>query len=566
MSLEVFLEKFDQFADTPGMVTKMRELVLQLAVTGNLVQQSVDDQPAECILDAAKKARESMIEEGQIRRTKALAPMTIDDAPFKCPAGWVWARFGEISYSFRGHNPPKSVFKDDPADGYVRFIQQRDFRTDKFAVYVPESRHLKLVKKGEIVMAAYGNIGNTCRTVEGAFNVAIAKVMEIPPVERDYIELLIRSNFIKGALEKVSSRVAVPSMSSEHMRSLPVPVPPLDEQKRIVAKVQELMTFCDQLEAQWQERESLHTALARASLARFTAEPTSANLEFLFHKSYDITPAGLRNSILTLAVQGKLVPQDSDDEPAEQLLVRLVRQQRKGFKQENIRSRKPVPRVTRSEWPFEIPESWELPCFDDVSIIVSGVTKGRKLAGRETITLPYLRVANVQRGYLVLDVMKEIEVLVDDREKYRLERGDVLMTEGGDWDKLGRAAIWNEEIESCIHQNHVYRVRSASKKELLPSWIALYANSPAGRSFFENASKQTTNLASINMTQLRACPLPLPPAGEQRRIVAKVEQLLGAVDELEILLTEFRAISNDVFDALIAEISSEGGSIDKVSA
>jgi type I restriction enzyme, S subunit len=133
-------------------------------------------------------------------------------------------------------------------------------------------------------------------------------------------------------------------------------------------------------------------------------------------------------------------------------------------------------------------------------------------------------------------VIKEIEVLPTDLEKYQLCAGDILLTEGGDWDKLGRSAFWENEIENCIHQNHVFRARP-----LHPGfdsyWAILYTNSPLGRQYFENAAKKTTNLASINMTQLRYCPVPIPPAAEQKRIVAKVNQLMALCDTLQAHLT-----------------------------
>jgi type I restriction enzyme S subunit len=201
---------------------------------------------------------------------------------------------------------------------------------------------------------------------------------------------------------------------------------------------------------------------------------------------------------------------------------------------------------------FEFPESWELSCVDDLFVIVSGVTKGQKVAASEAVEVPYLRVANVQRGHLDLSVIKNITVRTADRERYALRRGDILMTEGGDWDKLGRAAIWQEEIPGCIHQNHVFRVRPPSK-DILPEWVTTYANSLLGRSFFEDASKQTTNLASINMTQLRGCPIPLPPLAEQRRIVAKVDALMALCDRLEASLATAADTRRRMLEALLAE-------------
>ncbi len=126
------------------------------------------------------------------------------------------------------------------------------------------------------------------------------------------------------------------------------------------------------------------------------------------------------------------------------------------------------------------------------------------------------------------------------------------MTEGGDWDKLGRAAIWRQEIPGCIHQNHIFRVRLPSG-DIAPEWVTIYTNSLVGRAFFENASKQTTNLASINMTQLRGCPLPLPPLAEQHRIVARVDELMALCDQLEAGLTTTASTRRRLLDALLAE-------------
>ncbi|MEG3192355.1 hypothetical protein [Lysobacter sp. D1-1-M9] len=138
-------------------------------------------------------------------------------------------------------------------------------------------------------------------------------------------------------------------------------------------------------------------------------------------------------------------------------------------------------------------------------------------------------------------------------ERYRLSEGDVLLTEGGDWDKLGRAAIWRSEIALCLHQNHVFRVRSLRPELLLPEWIEMFANGPIGISYFQNAAKQTTNLASINMTQLRGCPLPIPAPAEQRRIVAKVHELMAICGQLEASLVLTQADQARLLDSLLHE-------------
>lgn len=169
----------------------------------------------------------------------------------------------------------------------------------------------------------------------------------------------------------------------------------------------------------------------------------------------------------------------------------------------------------------------------DIAHIIGGVTKGRKLEGQETTELPYLRVANVQDGFLNLEVIKYIKVLVTDLDKYRLIKEDVLFTEGGDRDKLGRGTVWKDEIANCIHQNHIFRARVKEIEKLNPYYLTYYAQSPDSKNFFFKNGKQTTNLASINKTVLSNLPIPLPPINKQHQIVKEIESRLSVCDKVE---------------------------------
>lgn len=261
----------------------------------------------------------------------------------------------------------------------------------------------------------------------------------------------------------------------------------------------------------------------------------------------------LRSLIVELAVSGRLVPQHPGDEPGADLAVRLAASKRQ-VKADGGRRVKALDRTETSVWPFEVPESWTWQILDDLLWITGGVTLGRKLAGRALVALPYLRVANVQRGYLTLDDIKDIEVPADEVDKYLLRPGDLLITEGGDWDKVGRTAIWRGEIGRCLHQNHVFRARGCSD-EFLPRWAELYLNSTPARSYFAGSSKQTTNLASINMTQLRSCAFPLPPLPEQNRIVAQVDEMMALCDRLEARQQDAEAAHARLVKALLDSLT-----------
>ena len=186
-----------------------------------------------------------------------------------------------------------------------------------------------------------------------------------------------------------------------------------------------------------------------------------------------------------------------------------------------------------------IPRDWAVDSLSSNADVAGGVTLGRVLTGAATLELPYLRVANVQDGYLDLSDVKTTRILAAELPRYRIEPGDVLMNEGGDFDKLGRGVMWAGQIDTCLHQNHVFRVR-CRKSSLDPRYLTAYSSSSFGKAFFVQASKQTTNLASINSTQLKGFPLRLPALAEQAAIVNGLEALNARIEtELAILQKYF---------------------------
>lgn len=169
-------------------------------------------------------------------------------------------------------------------------------------------------------------------------------------------------------------------------------------------------------------------------------------------------------------------------------------------------------------------ESWRTVPLIEISTLQTGIMKGKHFNDK-TICLPYLRVANVQDGYFNLKEIKRIEVSEKMVDRYLLQKGDVLFTEGGDFDKLGRGSVWNAEIKVCLHQNHVFVVRP-DKKILDPYFLSLQAGSRYGKKYFLSCAKQTTNLASINSTQLKNYPVRLPVIEEQKAILNMVSDVL----------------------------------------
>jgi type I restriction enzyme S subunit len=254
-----------------------------------------------------------------------------------------------------------------------------------------------------------------------------------------------------------------------------------------------------------------------------------------------------RASVLKAAVEGRLTArwrkENPPDETGGEFLRRLLAERRKCWEQEQLpkfadsgrrppgnwksKYKEPIAPDTRAL--PELPEGWCWATVDQVGDVGSGITKGGRKRAVARRPVPYLRVANVQRGGLDLREIKTIPASENEVRRYSLRPGDVLFNEGGDRDKLGRGCVWRGEIQECLHQNHVFRVRPFLR-DYSPDFLSHYGNSSGQEWFFRRAT-QSVNLASINQTVLRSLPVPVPPAGEQEQIVARVAHELATWSE-----------------------------------
>ena len=205
--------------------------------------------------------------------------------------------------------------------------------------------------------------------------------------------------------------------------------------------------------------------------------------------------------------------------------------------------------------PATNPKGWNVRPLSAVSDVISGVAKGRQLSAEESIELPYMRVANVKDGHLDMNEVKTISIKKTEVEKLRIVPGDLLMTEGGDPDKLGRAALWHGEIDLCVHQNHIFKVRSHSDR-LVPEYLRSLAGSAYGKAYFLSVAKKTTGIASINKTQLSAFPVLLPPLANQTKFKLQVAAVEGIVALQDAAARKAEA----TFGSLLAKAFTEAGS------
>lgn len=370
----------------------------------------------------------------------------------------------------------------------------------------------------------------------------------VKPICSDQIRARFIYEYLTAFKEEllVSRMVGTANVSLTVNKLKEVPVPLVSGP--ILSRIDELMALCDRLEAHQQERETRHAALARASLARFADAPTPANLNFLFHPSYTISPADLRKSILTLAVHGKLVPQCTNDEPAETLFAKLENERRRFAETHKFRAPVGEP-LDDSSAPFAIPTSWK---WCRLSSMFNAVTDGDHLPPpKSEAGIAFLTIGNITTGTLDFEGSRFVpdSYYLGLANFRRPVRGDILYTVVGA--TYGRPALVETDRPFCV-QRHIAILKPPRCIDV--GFLMVVLRSPLA---YEQASASTTGTAqpTIPLGYLRNFAAPLPPLAEQRRIVAKVEQLMALVDALETQLAASRATAANLLSALVAELT-----------
>ena len=546
MTREEFFQKFEVFAEAPGAVAKMRELILRLAASGRFADQKLGDQSGAELLEQIAKLRTDLIKQGVAKDRTEGKQIRAGDT-IALPRSWSRCMISEVCDLQTGATPSRSeqsYFGGDipwlvSGDINKGEITECDGRITSSGL---RNSNCKIIPANSVLIALNGQ-GKTRATVAllripAALNQSLLAL--IPFSDRlllpEYLFWNLRGRYF--AIREVTGQDQRRGLNMGIVGQLSLPLPPVSEQRRIVAKVEELMALCDELEALQKEREEQKARVTRAALAKFSESPTLENLTLLSHPSYQISPSDLRKTILSLAVQGKLVPQDPKDEVI-------------GYKQVGTET-SGAPSGVRLTFP--IPKSWIKVAVADVFDVVGGIQKTPQREPRLN-AFPYVGVSNVHRGSLELSNVKRFELLPGELQKKRLEPGDLLVIEGnGSFSEIGRCAKWNGEIENCVHQNHVIRCRPFDKR--VSDFVLMYLNSPHGTTVMQGLAITSSGLFSLSVGKIKMVALPLPPLAEQKRIVAKVEELMTLVDQLEAQEAESRRQAAHLLDALVADLTA----------
>ena len=516
----------------------LRQKILDLAIRGKLVPQDPNDEPASVLLERIRAEKQQMVKDGKLK-PKDIKNDTIifkgednlhyekfpdgsmkcieDEIPFELPQGWEWARIRNISTVKGGKRLPKGMsFSESPTDhAYIRVTDMKNntvITTD--LRYITDDVYEKIknytISKDDLYVTIAGTIGvvgevpdelNGMNLTENA-----VKITDIT-INKTFLCLLIQSEFVQQQFVDKTHQVAMPKLALERILSTLIPICPISEQLSIISKFNELSLLVNDIQENKQE------LIDTISLTK--------------------------SKILDLAIRGKLVPQDPNDEPASVLLERIRTEKEELIKQGKIKRDKKESVIFRGddnsyyevigsetanideEIPFNLPDKWE---WVRLGVLFSHNT-GKTLNKKDTtgIKMTYITTSNLYWNRFELNSLKEMNFNESEIEKYTVQKGDLLVCEGGD---IGRAAIWNYDYEMRI-QNHIHKLHPYTDVSVLLYYYVFYYYKLTDR-----ISGKGIGIQGLSSNQLHNIFLPLPPINEQKRIADKVSQLFSLLDSI----------------------------------
>lgn len=539
-------------------VKKLRELILELAVRGKLVPQNVNDEPAIELLKTIRAEKAKLVAQGKIKKDKPLAVMA-EEGPFELPKKWLWVRIGDVcSYIQRGKGPDYVEISDFSviSQKCVRWTgldltQARFIDPNSLSKYEP----IRLLRKGDILWnsTGTGTIGRACLVPQfqnEQFLVADSHVTVVRPIGflDVYLWRWIQSPSVQSEIEGVASGTTNQiELNTSTVISYPLPLPPLEEQHRIVAKVDELMALCDQLETQYSNAADAHEQLVRHLLGTLTQSQDSADFntnwrriaahfDTLFTTESSID--ALKQALLQLAVTGKLAPQDKNDEPANILLKKIKNEKAQLLGQKIYQKTGTLKSKERSE---KYPQHWEhVQTGELCPSIVPSRDKPRSFSGDiPWITLPAFPV---NEWYLDTDSI-DLRLSAEEAITYSarvIPENSVLMSCIG---RFGLTAI-NKIPVIPNQQIHAFIVLDG----LVPEYLSI-AIRVAGKQMEEMAT--STTIAYLNKSNCESIEFGLPPLPEQHRIVAKVDELMSFCEQLKFRISEANLCQQKLADMLV---------------
>ncbi|EIN9355271.1 restriction endonuclease subunit S [Vibrio vulnificus] len=544
-------------------IKKLRELILELAVRGKLVPQDPNDEPASVLLERIAVEKAQLVKEGKIKKQKKLPSIDDDDYLFDIPSGWSWERLGNVGETNIGLTySPKDAGETGIPVLRSANIQRGKIDLSDLVRVQKEVKDSVLVEIGDLLICARNGskalVGKTAQICELKEPMAFGAFMAIfRSCINDYIEVFLNSPVYRKNLEGVST-TTINQITQSNLRSTICPIPPVEEQHRIVAKVDELMALCDQLEHQTEASLDAHQVLVETLLATLTNSQDATELmanwarisehfDTLFTTEQSIDQ--LKQTILQLAVMGKLVPQDPNDEPAAKLLERIAEERTSLIKEKAIRNPKKMKDLAELSLPFPIQGTAEWVRLGDLCFTVADGPHFSPQYVDKSEGVPFLSTRNISTSEIDMDSAKYVSK--EDHEEFckrvKVKKGDILYTKGG---TTGIAKVNDLDVEFSVWVH--LAVLQIPNDKILNEYVALSLNSPH---CYLQSQKYTNGIGNkdLGLTRLINITLPLYPLKQQYKIVEKAYELIGICDQLKQRLRDSQQTQLQLTDAIVGQ-------------
>ena len=486
---------------------QLRASILQYAIQGKLVEQRPEEGTGEELYQQIQAEKQRLIQEKKIKKEKPLVEISEDEIPFDIPESWKWVRWGEVINIVSARRVHQSDWKSEGIPFYrareIVKLAENGFVDNE--LFISEELFEELSKSGvphsgDLMVTAVGTLGKTYIVrPEDHFYYKDASVIcfeNFGHILPEYLKYLMASELMRKQIKSNSGGTTVSTLTMVRMAEYILPFPPLAEQKRIVAKIEELLPLVDRYAVSYGNLEQLN--------AKF--------------------PEDMKKSILQYAIQGKLVEQRAEEGTGEELYQQIQAEKQRLIQEKKIKKEKPLVEISEDEIPFDIPESWKWVRWGNLSFSIQyGYNAPAKKSGR----IRMVRISDIQGGKVIWDSIPFCDIKEEEIPTYLLSSNDILFARTGG--TVGKSYIVKEIPEEAIYAGYLIRTRYSDM--LCPEYLYYFMQTHLYWTQLRNGTIATAQ-PNCNGQTLSKMILPLPPLAEQKRIVAKIEELLPLCDRL----------------------------------
>ncbi|MGO5070108.1 restriction endonuclease subunit S [Roseburia faecis] len=486
----------------------LKNSILQLAVQGKLVEQRAEEGTARELLEQIKLEKDQLIKDKKIKKSKPLPEITEDEIPFEIPESWEWVRFGEIMNVVSARRVHQSDWKNEG----IPFYRAREIAKLSEDGYVDNELFISaelydelsksgVPKEGDLMVTAVGTLGKTyIVTKNDKFYYKDASVIcfeNYAKLSPEYIKMLMETPLMNYQIKSNSAGTTVATLTMVRMNEYMIPLPPLEEQHRIVAKIEEILPYIDQYDKAYTKLET-------------------------FNKKF---PEDMKKSILQMAMQGKLVEQLPEEGTADELYEQIVAEKAQLIKDGKIKKEKPLPEIAEDEIPFEIPSSWKWVRWGKLSF---SIQYGYNAPALSEGHYRMVRISDIQDNKVLWETVPYCKIEDKEVGAYLLEKNDILFARTGG--TVGKSFLVKDVPYEAVYAGYLIRTRYNSER-LVPEYLKFFMESQLYWQQLRNGTIATAQ-PNCNGQTLAKMMIPIPPLEEQHRIVAKIEELLPYCDQL----------------------------------